>query len=68
MRISRSLDSPFGFARWYGAWRDTVFTMSSLECFNGTDISPQDYERFQGFLDRLREEELREVVFSRGGE
>jgi hypothetical protein len=66
--VSRSLESPFGFARWSGAWRDTVFTMSTRECLNGADVSPEDYERFQGFLDQLREAELREVVFSRGRE
>jgi hypothetical protein len=63
--ISRFLDSQFGSAQWSGSWRDTVFTLSGRECLNGADVAPQDYARFQGFLDRLREEELREVVFSR---
>ena len=61
---SRFLDSPFGSARWSEGWRDSEFTMSTQKRMTGAEISPKDYSRFQEFLDRLRGEDLREVVFS----
>jgi hypothetical protein len=57
-----STTSSFGAAQW--RWHDegNVFHVNSSFLLRGDDIPSNEYKRFQEFLDRMREKDLREVV------
>jgi len=62
LALADSTTSSFGTAQWQ--WRDEgdVLHVNSSFLLRGDDIPPNEYKRFQEFLDRMREKDLREVV------
>jgi hypothetical protein len=60
--LSDSLTSSFGNAAWRWFSDDHNFRVQSRFLIFGDDIDPSDYQKFQIFLDQVREKDLRNVV------